>query len=338
MDLTLTQEQELITEQARRVLTDLFPLEGLGKKYPEQQWRETAAELGWFGISVPQSAGGAGYTLVEEVLVAQEMGRHLVPSGVLANAIGAHAAFAADSAAALANLLGGSSSCALVFDEPIAAGGGDITRRAYCAESAGYLLGLTVQGAWFCECWEAMGAGTTECVDRDTAIWFGMLESLDVKHVPREQADLYSVLTLLVAAHASGIALAVKEMAVNYAKEREQFGVPVGSFQAVRHPCALMAIRCEAAESQLYYAAAACAEGRPGAAWEARASRLIALDAAEFCCRVNIQVHGGIGITDEHPAHRFLKRVHLLQCWLNGREGELRYLLHQEYEEQYAEG
>jgi hypothetical protein len=121
---------------------------------------------------------------------------------------------------------------------------------------------------------------------------------------------------LLLSAFAVGIAEATRDMAVEYAKTREQFGRPIGSFQAIKHICADMAIRCEAAACQTAFASLVLAEGRAGLAFHVTSSKLVAAASAVKNASQNIQVHGAIGFTAEADPHLFLKRAHVIeQLW-----------------------
>ena len=120
-------------------------------------------------------------------------------------------------------------------------------------------------------------------------------------------------LQLLTAAYAVGCADAARDMAADYAKLRQQFDRPIGWFQALKHICSDMAVRAAVARSQLYYAACALDAGDADAAFHIAAAKRLADQAALDNGRANIQVHGGIGMTDEAAPHLCLKRAHLLQ-------------------------
>ena len=123
----------------------------------------------------------------------------------------------------------------------------------------------------------------------------------------RAGASALDVISVLVAADAAGVARRCTDMAVDHAKTRQQFGRAIGSFQAIKHACADMAVAAESAGSLVWDAAAALATGRdPVAAGTAKA---YCCDAAVRCAEQNIQVHGGIGFTWEHPAHLYLRRA-----------------------------
>lgn len=111
----------------------------------------------------------------------------------------------------------------------------------------------------------------------------------------------------------SGIADRMLMTAVEYAKTREQFGKPIGSFQAIKHRCADMAVAVEAGRSAAYYAFWAVSEGDPDAARAASMAKAYCGEVARFVCNEAIQVHGGMGFTWELGLHRYLRRAKLFQ-------------------------
>ena len=123
---------------------------------------------------------------------------------------------------------------------------------------------------------------------------------------------------VLLASLAAGLAAVAREAAVDYAKIREQFDQPIGGFQAIKHRCADMAMRALAAEDLVGFAAVAVSARRKDAALLAAAALNVALRAALLNAAANIQIHGGIGFSDECDAHRFLKRARLLEAIAGG--------------------
>jgi alkylation response protein AidB-like acyl-CoA dehydrogenase len=115
----------------------------------------------------------------------------------------------------------------------------------------------------------------------------------------------------------AGVAEAARDMAVSYAATRVQFGQLIGAFQAVKHACADMAMRAEAAAAQTFYAALLVTAGNADTASDVASARLIAGKAALDNAKANIQVHGGMGFTQECDAHLYLKRAQLFSA-LNG--------------------
>ena len=114
---------------------------------------------------------------------------------------------------------------------------------------------------------------------------------------------------LAIACEQLGTASRALTMAVDYAKTRVQFGRAIGSFQAVKHRCVEMAQRVEAARSATEWGAATVAEGSELAGVAAALSTVCSTDAAVFVTAENVQIHGGIGFTWEHPAHLYFRRA-----------------------------
>ena len=118
-----------------------------------------------------------------------------------------------------------------------------------------------------------------------------------------------------LALEAVGIASKVLELALDYAKTREQFGKPIGVYQAVSHQLADTYVETELARSLAYWAAWAVAEGEADAAIAVAAAKAYCGDAAVTACERSIQVHGGIGFTWEHVLHRYYKRALWIQAY-----------------------
>jgi alkylation response protein AidB-like acyl-CoA dehydrogenase len=130
-----------------------------------------------------------------------------------------------------------------------------------------------------------------------------------------------------------GVAEAALARITEYAKVRETFGRKIGAWQAVRHPCADMAVRCEAARAQLWYAAAAIKERRSDTAAHLDAAKHLANNAALANADANIQLHGGIGVTDEHDAHLLLKHALVLSRLFGTKRRLLGQLLNAQLED-----
>ncbi|HMK63410.1 MAG TPA: acyl-CoA dehydrogenase, partial [Acidimicrobiales bacterium] len=141
-------------------------------------------------------------------------------------------------------------------------------------------------------------------LDGDEALWLGGEDAV--------QAVLDRAVTVLCA-EMLGAAQRVLHMTVDYAKDRVQFGRPIGSFQAVKHRCADMLVDVEGMRSAAYYAAWAVGAGDPDAAAAASAAKVWCTDASRRVMASALQVHGGIGFTWEHDLHLFLKRAQLDQ-------------------------
>jgi alkylation response protein AidB-like acyl-CoA dehydrogenase len=137
-------------------------------------------------------------------------------------------------------------------------------------------------------------------------------EAVDVgEQVARFDESQLPRLRLIDAAALAGIAEGALEISVAYAGMREQFGRPIGSFQAVKHHCANMAIAARCARDQTNFAAVALDEGRPDAQMQVECAFFVAGSAALDNAGKSIQIHGGMGFSDEADPHLFLKRAQL---------------------------
>lgn len=130
-------------------------------------------------------------------------------------------------------------------------------------------------------------------------------EEITGDHLERAWHAIY----VATAAESVGVATRVTQMTVEYAKERKQFGRPIGSYQAVSHACAQMFLESEGARNVVYWAAWALDHDPEAAFVAASSAKAYASDAAVNVCRSALQVHGGIGFTWEHDLHLFLKRA-----------------------------
>jgi alkylation response protein AidB-like acyl-CoA dehydrogenase len=129
-------------------------------------------------------------------------------------------------------------------------------------------------------------------------------------------SNALEIAAIQLAAEQVGGAQRVLEMAVDYAKVRVQFGRPIGSFQAIKHTCAEMLLKVETARSAAYYSLWASETGDPELSTLASLAKSYCSDAFFQVAADNIQVHGGIGFTWEHPAHLYFKRAKSSQAYL----------------------
>src|SRR5262249_10037068 len=158
-----------------------------------------------------------------------------------------------------------------------------------------------------------------------------------VRGTPRTVAvssngDVWNLGQLGVAAMQVGVAESALALIVEYAEVRETFGRKIGTYQAVRHACADMALRAEAERCQLWSASAALKERRSDAPVHLDAAKHLANRAAVMNADVDIQLHGGIGVTEEHDAHLLLKHGLLLARMFGSKRTLLARLLHAELE------
>ena len=275
-------------------LVKLLPLSRLHASYHEDAatW-SSLEEIGVFGIGVSEELGGSGLGAVEEALIVMSLGRRLASPGVLAT-IGAalvRGAASTNSRAAAAYRHGDR---IILVEEP---------------ETPLVLLRDRDHGSA-----ALYDSRTFRSKPLDHRLWFASLHEVAETGEPLARFDPSQLarLRLIDAAALAGIAATALEASVAYAQTREQFGRPIGSFQAVKHHCANMAIATRCARDQTSFAAVALDEGRPDGLLEVENAFLVAGTAALENAKLTIQIHGGMGFSDEADPHLFLKRARLL--------------------------
>ena len=305
------------------------------------------AELGWMGLVVPEADGGLGLGTLELALVCEELGRAVAPGPFLSTQLVIAALLRAGSAAQrrrwLPGLVGGERLATLAYLEASDRHDADgITLRARRSRTGWRLDGtklfvLGVPGVDLLLVPARSGrdglslflvdAATPgvrlrpeETVDLTRRVGEVELRDVAVERdalVGREAqgaallARLIDLGALLIAADCLGGATRTLDMAVEYAKVRQQFGRPIGSFQAIKHIAAEMVAEVEPARALVWYAAYA-ADHRPREA--ARAAAIAKARLGEIYAHTanrSVQIHGGIGFTWEHDLHLWFKRA----CW-----------------------
>jgi alkylation response protein AidB-like acyl-CoA dehydrogenase len=280
-------------------LTSILPLSRLRESYEEsaETW-SALRDLGVFGISAPEDQGGSGLGTAEEALIVIELGRRVVTPAVLAT-VGATPMRSSPGR--------------------VSAGYRRGDRVVFVDDSgADQLLVRSESGA------ELFAYPTSSWLLDDT-LWSSRLLETDGSGQPLAEADPVQLLRLRLidAAALAGLAQAALEMAVGYARMREQFGRAIGSFQAVKHHCANMALAARLACDQVSFAAVAVDLGRDDAALQVESAFFVAGSAAIDNAGKNIQIHGGIGFSDEAEPHRLLKRARLLVAIAGGLEAAI---------------
>ncbi|HEY8121599.1 MAG TPA: acyl-CoA dehydrogenase family protein [Myxococcota bacterium] len=305
MNFSLNDDQVALQQGIRDFCEQEFPIDGLAalEKAPvtRERWRQLA-EMGVFSLRLPEAQGGIGLGMAEAVLVFAELGRRLVPGPLVWSHL---AAGAIDGAANGDTIVGG-----LDDTHP--------TNRPQLLEHAGAIDALVLLGR----------SGVTR-VPASALAGADLATPLDpltpMRHIaalpqgaPLGDAALAAHWrrdgALLTAALQLGAAETTLELAVEYAKKREQFDRPIASFQAIKHLAADMHVRVEAARAAVYAAGATCDDAAIGDAARAVSSaRVVAGEAALKNARMCIQIYGGMGFTWEMPPHYFLKRALLLE-------------------------
>jgi alkylation response protein AidB-like acyl-CoA dehydrogenase len=351
MDFAFSDEQLSLGRAVREFLSDRYPIERVAQiadspdGFDPKEWKEFA-ELGVTGISLPEDRGGAGLTFVEEMIVAEETGRALYPGPFLASVVLAVPLLAAGNADVLADVIAGERVATVAWAGPGGTFDADplpkldlveerLTATRLFVPNLGVsvvvvIMGATPEGngAWIVER-GADGVDWRELPTVDGTRRMGevVLEGAASTTLHIEDAGFATKLRdralVALAAEAIGAGSRALEFAIEHARTRQQFGRPIGAFQAVAHELASAFAQIETARSLVYWAGWAVGEDVPEASTAAAAAKARAADAALFACERAIQVHGGIGFTWEHPLHRFYKRALAIRAFM-GSGDELR--------------
>jgi len=360
MTLALTEEHRALAESVRgwaghaapaAVIRSAVDAEDRGAALYRETLRPGLAAQGLLGLHLPEALGGQGAGLPELAVAAEELARALVPGGFLPTVLaGAILARAIDGAA------GGTDTSALEgLVKELAAGtltaavglgpglgwapgeGGGLVIDGTCGPVAGACLAdllILPAGQGEAQAWVALDAGDvtltpldgmdlTRPVARAGAARVAVPPGRVLSGLP--QGLVPGLAATLFAAEACGIAAWAVDTAAAYAKIRQQFGRPIGQFQAVKHRCAWMLTASEQAAAVAWDAARAWAEADPaggaGRDFAAGAAATVAIDAAVSCTHECIQVLGGIGYTWEHDAHLYYRRALSLRALAGGSGG-----------------
>jgi alkylation response protein AidB-like acyl-CoA dehydrogenase len=309
MNFDFSDDQQAIKRTAKELLADRMGAEHVRElaeagRYDDDAWKEVS-ELGWPGIFIAEEHGGQGLGTVELIILMEELGYALAPLPFLSNA-----------AAGLVLEAGGSDAQKERWLPGIASGEARGTvgivkegeaKLVPDADSAAVILLVGHEGARIVEAAQAEiepvpTMDATRSFARVRADGAG--EALEGDRIPG-----ISRVAAAVAAELTGVAQRAMEMAVDYARERKQFGRPIGSYQAVSHRCAQMLLETEGARSASYYAAWAADAEPETLSLAACMAKAYASDAGWRVCTSALQVHGGIAFTWEHDLHFFLKRA-----------------------------
>ncbi len=348
MNFAFSEEQEELRKSVRRFLESKSPetavreLMETTEGYDTAVWTQMGQELGLQGLAIPEEYGGSGYTYVELIIVLEEMGRALLAAPYFATvALAANALLTSDDDAAKKDLLPGIAAGDTIATLAITEDNGrwDLDAVSLTAKKSGDGYTLDGHKMFVIDGHNAnliLVAAKTDAglslfaVDGDAS---GLTKTpLSTMDQTRKQARLefagtparlvgtdggataglqktLDLAAVALAAEQVGGAQKCLDMSVEYAKVRVQFGRPIGSFQAIKHKCADMLLEVESAKSAAYYAGWAAADDSEELPVVASLAKAYCSDAYFHASAENIQIHGGIGFTWEHPAHLYFKRA-----------------------------
>jgi alkylation response protein AidB-like acyl-CoA dehydrogenase len=321
MDFGLTDDQREIQRTARELLSERARWERVrehaeARRSDETLWKELC-ELGWPGIAVAEEYGGQGLGVVALAVLCEELGRVVAPvpflPTVLACTLIEHAGSEEQRGRWLPALAGG---------ELLGAVGearDGVAELVVGGAEAGVMVLLEGDGARVLAAADAEEVVAVQSIDptraaaRVVSVAAGAGESLAGDVAGGVDRALVALSAELV-----GVSERALEMTVAYVKERKQFGVPVGSYQAVSHRCAQMLLETEQARSLGAFAAWTADADPPRLAEAAAMAKAAASDAGREVTAGAIQAHGGIGFTWEADVHWLYKRAQIDAAWLGG--------------------
>jgi alkylation response protein AidB-like acyl-CoA dehydrogenase len=298
MHFAFTEDQRLFAESLRELLdAECTPahVRGAwedGSGHLPRLWSHLA-EMGLFGLLVPEDAGGMGGDLVDAVLLCRELGRAGAPGPVVEQLV-AVAPSLVDTewgpGLATGSIIG---TCA-------------IDGSPYAAHAEVADIVLTRDGVL-----HGCSVEPHESIDGGRRI--GSLDAGTHTVVAFDTAGVFDAMSVAVAAYLIGVSERMIDIAAEYARQREQFGKPIGSFQAVKHLLADALLEVEFAKAPTYRAAWTIAAGEPTSSRDASMAKALANAAAYRTSRATMQVHGGIGYTWEADLQLFMKKAWALQ-------------------------
>ena len=346
MNFELSDDQRMIVDAAVGFTRKQSPVARMRKLRDDPQgwstetWRQMG-ELGWLGLAFPESVGGFGGTLVDVAIVLEQLGTTLVPEPIISSLVAGlailHAGDAEQQQQYLAPMIAGKATLALAWAEPAARY--DVTRIATTATRAGdgYRLAghkhFVLDGHAATHLVVAARCGDelalfvvdpgspgvhvrpVKTIDGRRAAVIA-LDGAEVTSERRLANDAGAALARALDAGATaacaegvGIMRAVLAMTCEYLRTREQFGVKIGSFQVLQHRAVDMFV-----ELELAYSMALAAAIRAGDPVTVSAAKVQLAESGRLVTQQAIQLHGGIGITDEHDVGLYFKRMHALNA------------------------
>jgi alkylation response protein AidB-like acyl-CoA dehydrogenase len=351
MDFAFSEEQELLRTTAREFLARECPMTRVRERMqqgsaPDPGLWKKMAELGWVGLIIPEEYGGAGLGYVDLIPLVEELGRSLVPSPFLGHLLGAlaltHAASPEQKRQWLPAIAAGERIASFAITEE--SGREEPAELQLRAEPAGSGYRLSGTKLFVPDAQDADELIVLARTGRESFGLFRVLRTAPgVTVTPLQSMDLTRRLAevaldgapgeaigavdrgwahwewlrdramIILAADACGGAAKALEDAVRYAKERVQFGKPIGVHQAIKHRCADMLIELESAKAITYYAAWTADQDSGELALMAAMAKARASDAYRQISSENIQIHGGVGFTWEYDCHLYFKRAKALE-------------------------
>jgi alkylation response protein AidB-like acyl-CoA dehydrogenase len=313
VDFELSDDQRALQDAAADLLGSLATSERVRASAAKEEafdaglW-SAMVEQGWTGVELSEDKGGLGLGMVEAAVLAEQVGAHVAPAPFLENLLAAGALAGAEQDAWVERLVNGDAVACVAWRPEIPVPYAPVAAVAVVIDKQNEEVQL-------------VDLSDGPAIDREPAMdltrplgWL-RLDGRPRTAIggPADAARLLDRGATLYSAALLGGAARVLDMSAEYAKERVQFGKPIGSFQAVKHRCADMLVDVEGMRSTAYWAAWCLSAQDEEASIAASTAKTWCSDAARRVLASGLQVHGGIGFTWEHDLHLFLKRGQLDQ-------------------------
>lgn len=335
-DLLYSDTEEALRAGVRQLFAERCPPESLAGVYDQQPqdfsgvWRTLAAELGVAGLLVPESLGGAGAGAREAAVVMEEIGRTVAPVPFLSSAVLATVALLrAGDTQTVSALAQGELTAALVVplttapgDQVTGVGGGpdglsgSVTAVAGAGEADVLVVPVAGPGGLELHTVDRTAAGVQvspllalDMTGSLAVVSFSGAPSSNMGAGEEPVAEAVLTAAALLASEQLGVAQWCFDTTLDYVSQRRQFGRTIGSYQAIKHRLADLWFEVGAATAAARYAADTCARDGGDAAAAAAIAQAYCGDVAVHAAEECIQLHGGIGMTWEYPAHLYLKRA-----------------------------
>jgi len=333
VEFSFSEDQDELRRAARRFLAVASSEERVRsvmeteQGYDSATWEQLSEELAWTALTIPEEYGGLGMSYLDLHPLMEEMGRSLLCSPFFST------------------ICLGATTATLAYAEKNNRMDAEGVEATYSRNGTGYILrggkSYVVDGhtaallviaartenskgsegvSLFLVPGDTEGLRRTWLPTMDQTRRLASIELSDVV-VPHDALlgeegrgwalceRTLDLARIALAAEQVGAAEMCLDMAVEYAKVRKQFGRPIGSFQAIKHKCADMLMMVESARSAAFYASAVAGQGEADLEEAASSAKAFCSDTFFHCAAENIQIHGGIGFTWEHPAHMYFKRA-----------------------------
>ncbi|MEM7079407.1 MAG: acyl-CoA dehydrogenase family protein [Pseudomonadota bacterium] len=338
MQFGLSEEQVLLQDNVKRFLMEQVPLEKV-RAYADggsdADFWAGMAELGVPALLVPEADGGIGLSPLDAAIVAESCGYHVAPVPFLGSAVMAPTALACNGGYSelLGEIAAGSVRVGIAFgeavgrriDADVAFADGKLSGKslfAFDAEADFYLVASRDHHMYLVAATdvERKPLTTVDRTRRTVELNYDASPAQLVSDNPQDYLDTLDIGRVMLAADTLGAAQAMLDQAVEYAKQREQFNRPIGSFQAVKHMCAEMAAHLEPCRAMVWFAAHALADLPDEARLTACHTKAHLAEVGKFVAKTSTEVHGGMGFTDLVGLHYWFKRCGSNRQWLGAPE------------------